>query len=163
MQNRKDGEYYLHRNFEKEYEYSGLPFLDKRCDLSLPSTNLIIYGHNMKSEAMFSSLLKYQKEEYFLKHPIIEFDTLYEQSEYKIIAVMRSKVFKKSEKAFKFYEFVQADTEQEFDEFMKNMKSLSLYETGEDAEYGDQLLTLVTCSYHTENGRLAVLAKKVNL
>lgn len=162
MQNREEGEYYLHRNFKKEYEYSGLPFLDKRCDISLPSTNLIIYGHNMKSDAMFSSLLKYQEEVYYLKHPVIEFDTLYEQDRYEIIAVIRSKVFKKTDQDFKFYQFVQADSREAFDEYIDNMKNLSLYDTGVEAAYGDQLLSLITCSYHTDNGRLAVLAKKLD-
>ncbi|MDU3397860.1 MAG: class B sortase, partial [Clostridiales bacterium] len=36
----------------------------------------------------------------------------------------------------------------------------SLYDTGETAEYGHTLLTLVTCSYHTENGRFVVVARK---
>jgi sortase B len=162
MQNREDGEYYLHRNFQKEYEYSGLPFLDKKCNISNSDTNRIIYGHNMKNDSMFSCLLKYRDQEYFTKHPMIEFDTIYEQGRYQIIAVILSKVYKKTDDTFKFYQFVRADTEKEFDEYIRNMKELSLYDTGISAIYGDELLTLVTCAYHTENGRLAVLAKKVN-
>ncbi len=160
MQNEDDGEFYLHRNFRKEYEYSGLPFLDKKCDISGPSTNLIIYGHNMKSDSMFSCLTEYKDEEYFHEHPVIQFDTLSEESEYRIVAVILSKVYRKSDQTFKFYQFVQAGTEEEFNEFIDNMKQLSLYDTGVDASYGDELLTLVTCSYHTDNGRLVVLAKK---
>jgi sortase B len=116
----------------------------------------------MKSEAMFSSLLKYQKEDYYVKHPVIEFDTLYEQNRYEIIAVIRSKVFKKTDQTFKFYQFVQADSREAFEEYVDNMKRISLYDTGADVTYGDQLLTLVTCSYHTDNGRLAVLARKLD-
>jgi len=121
----------------------------------------MIYGHNMKSDAMFSSLTKYKNKEYYLAHPIIQFDTIYEEFEYEIIAVVLSKVFKKTDNTFKFYQFVQADTEAEYDKFIENMKQLSVYDTGIDACYGEQLLTLVTCSYHTENGRIAILAKKV--
>jgi sortase B len=161
MQTKGDNEYYLHRNFEKEYQYSGLPFLDARCDLDIPSTNLIIYGHNMKSESMFSCLTKYKNEEYFRKHPVIRFDTMYEESEYQIIAVVLSKVFKKNDNDFKFYQFVHTDSKAEFDEYIDNMKNLSLYDTGYSAVFGDQLLTLVTCSYHTENGRIAILSKKI--
>ena len=47
---------YLRRNFYGRYSQSGVPFLDGRCDLQ--STNLIIYGHNMKNGTMFSDLKK---------------------------------------------------------------------------------------------------------
>jgi sortase B len=122
----------------------------------------MIYGHNMKSESMFSCLTKYTKEEYYKAHPVIRFDTIYEEAEYQIVAVVLSKVYKKTEDVFKFYQFYQADSEEEFNDYILNMKQLSLYDTGIDAFYGDSLLTLVTCSYHTENGRIALLAKKIN-
>ena len=115
----------------------------------------------MKSDAMFSSLIKYTDKNYYLEHPVIRFDSLYEEAEYQIIAVVLSKVYRKSDNVFKFYKFIQAETEEEFNEFIDNMKQLSVYDTGISAAFGDQLLTLVTCSYHTENGRLAVLAKKI--
>lgn len=161
MQNKDDKEYYLHKNFYGEYEYSGLPFLDIKCSQDPPSTNLIIYGHNMKSDAMFSCLTKYLNKEYYQKHPVIVYDTIHEEGQYEIVAVILSQVYKKTDDVFKFYQFVQADTEAEFDNYIQNMKKLSLYDTGVGASYGDQLLTLVTCYYHTENGRLAILAKKM--
>ncbi len=162
MQHKEDKEYYLHKNFYGEYEYSGLPFLDIKCTSDPPSTNLIIYGHNMKSDAMFSSLTKYLNEEYYQMHPVIGFDTIHEEGTYEIIAVILSQVYKKTDEVFKFYQFVQAENEAEFYDYIQNMKKHSLYDTGVDASYGDQLLTLVTCYYHTENGRLAVLAKKIH-
>ncbi len=160
MQNKDDNEYYLHRNFYGEYEYSGLPFLDLKCSFEPPSTNLIIYGHNMKSDAMFSCLTKYTDKDYYLEHPVIQFDTIFEEGKYEIVAVILSEVYKKTDEVFKFYQFTQAENEAEFDEYIRNMKNLSLYETGSDAAFGDHLIILVTCNYHTENGRLAVLAKK---
>jgi sortase B len=158
-----DGEFYLHRNFSQEYEYSGLPFLDKNCSLEPRSTNLIVYGHNMKNEYMFSNLLKYRDSSYYENHPKIHFDTLYEESEYEIIAVLLSQVYRKSDSVFKFYQFIDAETEQDFDEYIQKIQELCLYDTGVKVEFGDELLTLSTCSYHTENGRLAVIARKVSL
>lgn len=38
---------------------------------------------------------------------------------------------------------------------------LSLYETGVMAEFGDTFLTLSTCAYHVDDGRLVVVAKRV--
>ena len=44
---------------------------------------------------------------------------------------------------------------------MESSKKESLYDTGKTVKYGEQLLTLSTCSYHTEDGRLAVVARKI--
>lgn len=154
-------DYYLHRNFDGDYEYTGLPFLDEQCQVIPRSTNLIIYGHNMKNTTMFSTLIKYEDQEYFEKHPTIQFDTIYEQGTYQIISAFRSQVYRKSDRVFKFYQFIHAVNEQEFANFCMNIKELSLYDTKQDANYGDELLTLVTCSYHTENGRFVIVAKRI--
>jgi len=44
---------------------------------------------------------------------------------------------------------------------MSNIKKLSIYDTGKTAVYGDSLITLSTCAYHTKNGRFAVVGRKV--
>ncbi|MBR5248331.1 MAG: hypothetical protein IKV27_05250, partial [Lachnospiraceae bacterium] len=67
----------------------------------------------------------------------------------------------KSDKVFKFYNFFQADTEEEFLDFYNNIKALSLYDTGVSASFGDHFITLSTCVYHVTNGRFVVVAKEV--
>ena len=44
---------------------------------------------------------------------------------------------------------------------MAQFREKSIYDTQVEASYGDQLLTLVTCAYHTDNGRFVVVARKV--
>jgi sortase B len=157
----EDGEYYLHRDFNGKADKNGSLFIQKDCDPFTPGTNIIIHGHNMKSGKMFAPLLKYMDKAYFNEHPAIRFDTLYQKGEYEILAVFLSKVYKKSDKVFKFYEFTQADGKDRFDDFIGNVKKLALYDTGVTAGFGDQLITLSTCEYTDENGRLVVVAKKV--
>lgn len=79
---------------------------------------------------------------------------------YEVIAVFLSQVYKKTDQAFKFYKFFQADTQEEFDDFYENIMAMSLYDTGVTAEYGDHFLTLSTCSYHVEQGRFVVVARE---
>ena len=67
--------------------------------------------------------------------------------------------FDTNHEKFKYNEYTQMDEEQ-FAEFMENVHARQLYDTGVDAEYGDQLLTLSTCEYTYDNGRLAVIAKR---
>lgn len=153
-------DFYLTHSFDKKDSKSGVPFVDKRCAVDPFGTNTIIYGHNMKNGTMFADLLKYVNEEYFKEHPLVQFDTLYEQQKFEIIAVVKSQTYRKSDRVFKHYEFLSADNTAVFDEYIANIKAIALYDTGVTASYGDELLTLVTCAYHTENGQFVVVARK---
>ena len=82
-----DGDYYLKRNVNGEDDINGTLFMDPRTDLVQRSTNIIIYGHNMKSGAMFGSLKKYLDEDYWREHAQIRFDTIYEKGTYEVFAV----------------------------------------------------------------------------
>lgn len=157
-----NNEYYLDHNLNQEYDKNGSIFMDKDCDVLKPSTNLILYGHHMKSGKMFGGLDKYSDEEYYKKHKYIDFDTIYEKGIYEIMYVFRSRVYSAEEVVFKYYQFIDAVSEAEFDSNMSEMAALSLYDTGVTASYGDRLLTLSTCDYQEKNGRFVVVAKKVS-
>ena len=174
MQSMEDEEYYLERGFDKEYNSNGCLIMDTDsvvgsgtkdndyADGTLPSTNLIIHGHHMKNGEMFGNLDKFKDVKYFKDHRIIEFSSLYENREYEICAVFLSQVYLKTQTdVFKFYNFFQADTEEEFNDFYDNIKKLSLYDTGVTAKYGDEFITLSVCAYHVENGRLVVVGKRI--
>ena len=158
----EDNNFYMNRNFQKEESVYGSLFLDADFDWNNPSSNLLIYGHNIQDGSMFHNLLNYADEEYYKKHPNIRFTTAEEDATYEIIAAFRSRVYYKSEQdVFRYYYFVNPESKEEYDEFVENAKEASLYDTGKTAEYGDQLITLSTCSYHTEDGRFAVVGRKV--
>ena len=72
----------------------------------------------------------------------------------------QSRVAYVDEVAFRYYNFIQADTQEEFDSFISAVEKLSYYDTGVKAEFGDELLTLSTCDREITDGRLVVLAKK---
>lgn len=156
-----DNEYYQNHNINLEEDRNGTLFMDTACDIKLPSTNFIIYGHNMRSGKMFGSLDQYASEKFYEKHKIIEFDTIYEEGTYEVMYVFRSRVYRKDEVVFKYYQFIDANSEEEFNSYMKEMADISLYDTGVTASFGDQLLTLSTCDYEEEDGRFVVVAKRV--
>lgn len=158
VQSKSNPDYYLNHNFKKEYSRFGVPFVQENCDIET-SDNIIIYGHNMRNKTMFNDLLKYEDRDFYTEHKLIYFDTLNSESVYEIIAVY--KTVANSGSGFAFNDFVNMDDEKEFDMFIDTCKSLSLYETGISAEFGDELFTLCTCEYSRDNGRLVVLAKKV--
>ena len=67
-----------------------------------------------------------------------------------------------TKRAVKYYEFTDAENASEFDAYVAKCKELSLYDTGVSAEYGDKLISLSTCEYSRNNGRLVVVAKKIS-
>ena len=159
----EDNDYYMTHDYKKEYTIDGSLFLDKDYDWEKPSSNLLIYGHNNRGrDTMFAKLLDYKDEDFYVEHPVIRFTTDTEDAEYEIISAFESRVYYKSEKnVFRYYYFIDAENEEEYNEFVDNAKEASLYDTGKTAEYGDQLITLSTCAFHTEDGRFAVVARKI--
>lgn len=156
----ENGEYYIHRNYEKEYSAAGLPFVDANCDVKLPTDNVIVYGHNMSSGTMFHDILQYEQEEFYKEHKTFRFDTIFEDAEYEVVAMFYGQILDEDSKDFKYYEFVNAGSEEEFMDYVNNIKAMSVIDTEVEVEYGDKLVTLSTCAYHVEDGRFAVIAKK---
>ncbi|MDD3369258.1 MAG: class B sortase [Lachnospiraceae bacterium] len=158
----ENNEYYLTHNSTQEYDKNGSIFLDTNCDVIKPSTNLIVYGHHMSSGKMFGQLDKYSTKEYYDEHPVIQFDSIYEKGTYQIMYVFRSRVYTTDEITFKYYQFIDAASEEAFDSAMNEMSEMSLYDTGITASYGDELLTLSTCDHYEQYGRFVVVAKRID-
>lgn len=173
MQTMEDEDYYLDYDFYGKKNSNGSLILDTDSvagvgtsemydkDKMQPTTNLIIHGHTMKSGQMFGNLNLYKDEVYGSEHRIICFDSLYEKREYELIAVFYSQVYYKNQDVFKYYNFFQADTQEQFDDWYENIKEMSLYDTGVKAEFGDGFITLSCCSYQVEDGRFVVVGKRM--
>ena len=156
-----DSNYYLDHNFDQQEDKNGSLFLDDRCDVIKPTANLIIYGHHMRSGAMFGDLDNYKSESYFREHPYIRFNSIYETGLWQVMAAFESKVYTDTDIGFRYYDFIDPEGEKDFMAGVKNMKALSIYDTGVEAEWGDRLITLSTCDYEQDNGRFVVVAKLV--
>ena len=159
MQTRDDPNFYLKHAFDRSYSSYGVPYLQENCDIGI-SDNLVLYGHHMNNGSMFSDLCRYESEDFYREHKTIRFDTLDSFGEYEVIAAFKTVAY--SEEGFKYYHFVNAADAAAFDEFISKCKDLALYDTGVTAEYGDQLITLSTCEYSQDNGRMVVVAKRVD-
>lgn len=160
MQHLEEKDYYLERNFDKEYSKHGCIYLREQCNPFKPSDNVVIYGHYKQDGSMFHDLHGYYRESFWKEHQFIEFDTIYEHHTYQILAVFKTSA--DADKLFPYHRFNNAESAEEFDEFVSKVKSMSFYDTGVDAEYGDKLITLSTCEYTLSNGRLVVVAKRVS-
>lgn len=156
-----DNEYYLDKNIDGENDINGTLFLDCRNDIKKPSTNLIVYGHNMKNGTMFGGLKKYLDEDYINGHNQIRFDTLYEKQQYEVIAVGLSEVGYQDDGANRYYDFIEADSAEDVQEFLKTIRECAVYDRTQGVTESDHFLTLSTCNSYVEDGRLFVVAKKI--
>ncbi len=158
-----DNDYYLNRNYQKEYSSYGSIFIDKDSNLDDVNSNVIIYGHSMKDQEMFQNLLNYANKEYYDSHKIIEIYTNNEARKYEIVTVFKSRVFYQDEQnVFRYYYCYDLSSEEKYNDYVNNSKNLELYDTGVDAHFGEQLITLITCEYSEDNGRMVVVAKRIS-
>lgn len=160
-------QFYLHHDFNRNALFDGNIFADfdgKFTPDSMPN-NTILYGHNMLYKYQFSALTNYSNNIDFLKQsPVIEFNTLYQKNKYKIFAVFITNVSEELGEVFDYYNYVSYKNSSEFYNYVLECMDRSIYETGVDIEYGDELLTLSTCDASTgfqEDMRLIVVARKV--
>ena len=153
-----DPEYYLRRDFSREYSMSGTPFLDGRT--SEKTDNYIVYGHNMKNGSMFSELIRYSDEAYLIEHPVITFITGSGEIKYQIIAAFYSNVYM-DRNDFTWFNYLSLKDKAVFTEFTEKIAEASLHPLQANPVHGDRFITLVTCSYHDYDGRFVVIGREM--
>ncbi len=158
----EDNEYYLTHNYKKEKSSYGSIYLKNTVNIENQNANLILYGHNMKDGEMFQNLLNYKEKSYWEEHKNVTFVMENEVRKYEIIAVFPSRIFYQNEKnVFRYYNYTSLDTQEIYQEYIENINAIKLYDTGITAQYPEPLLTMITCEYSQENGRMVVVAKQV--
>ena len=158
-----DNDYYLHRDFNKKYLFDGIPFMDFR-NISQPDLhdNTLIYGHNMGNKNnMFTELMRYTNIDFYKKAPVINFDTIYRESEWKVIAVAEANTERQYGEVFEYYNYVVAKDQERLDWYLNEIYSRSYYHTDVDVALGDKLLTLQTCTNDKYDTKLIVVARRV--
>ena len=158
-----DTEFYLRHAFNGNSSDLGVPFIGYHCTSEPQSSNLIIYGHNVNNGAMFHDLLQYAQQDFYLAHPFIRFDTLKETAQYEIVAAFYAQIYPNDRKNVFRYYHTDLSYPDLFSEFSEHLAQASLFDTGININYGEQLLTISTCSYHTDNGRFVIVARKQDL
>ena len=161
LQSPQQPDYYLNHTFQKKWSPWGAIYVRETCDVFKPTDNITIYGHHMKDGSMFSGLDNYRQKEFWEENPYIYFDTLYERHTYQVIATFKTSA--NYGEGFSYHLYEDFGSEEEFNYFLSSIKELSryYYENDVPAQYGDKFITLSTCEYTLDNGRLVVVAKRV--
>ena len=164
-----DNEYYHRLSFEQEYDYYGVPYLDYECHMDVDaekcSDNMIIYGHNIGNDGlMFNPLSYYKQLNFYKEHPVVRFDGIYKEQEYKIFGVMvvNAKPEQDNGNVFKYWQQVDFDTDAEFNAYVDEVRRRSMWDIDVDVEPGDNLLTLSTCTYDFKpEARVVIVARAI--
>ena len=153
-------EKYLRKNFAGNYALSGEPFFGEGWD---PDGNFgIIYGHHMEDGTKCADWMFYAKEDYKDSHPIVYFDTLTERRRYEVVAAFYTRIpYVDETGVFRYFQYTGLPDEETFNYYVRECKKASQYETGVNPVWGDRLLVLSTCSFHTKNGRFVILLRQI--
>lgn len=154
--------YYLHRDYTGKKSEEGSLFVEEGSSCYPQDNNTVIYGHNMSSGQGFGMLEQYKDPEFYQDHAQLRYDTIYETGNYQIAAVLITRILYQDEEGFRYYRFYNYRSKQEFQECVDFVKENQLYDTGIQLQYGDQLLMLSTCEYSRPNGRLVIVARRVD-
>lgn len=169
-----DNEYYLDRDFNGNKSQPGTIYADFRgifndynqCD------NVVLYGHNQANGAMFGTLKNYKITKqntsnfsFYKEHPTFKFSTLYEEYEYKIIAMFVIEVNPEQTRdgqIFDYHNYIYFDDNVwKYDTFIENVMARTAVDTGVDVNENDKFVTLSTCSNEFEPSRFVVIGRRV--
>ncbi len=156
-----DNEFYLKNDFDKKSNKYGIPFMDYENNFDERDKNIVIYGHNMNDGQMFGDLIKYRNIEFYKKHPVIEFNTLYEKGKYKIISGFVTNTKPEHGEPFDYHNKINFATDKEFEDFVKDIKIRSFFNAPVDVKPEDNLLTLSTCTYEFDGARFVLVARQI--
>lgn len=142
-----DNEYYLDRDFYGNKTPAGSIFMDYRNLGAGLDRHTILYGHNMKDGSMFHNLRYYKDITFFEENREIRLETLYGEKIYEVFSV---------------YPVSAADYTLSLDvdaTYTQSLLERSLHPAfAVDIPEGAKLLTLATCTYEVDDGRLILHA-----
>lgn len=152
-----DNTYYLKHNFYNEWNNSGWIFADCENSFETLDKNTIIYGHNMKNGEMFENLSYLLNDSWNFENENSYFSFATEKGSYK--AEIFSVYMKKATQLQIPSEF---EDNEEFQEYIEEIKNSSIHDFDIDINKKDKIITLCTCG-DTSKNRIVVHAKLIEL
>ena len=155
----KDNEFFLNHDATGKKNSNGAIFLDSGISLKTRPYTIILYGHNMKSGNMFGRLKKYKESTYFYKHRIITFDTMYENGQYAVFAVVEMSTTPGVARWYDLWSLT-TDNYENREDAIRTLERRSVISSALDVQADDQILLLVTC-LDGDTERLVVVARRI--
>ncbi|MBQ7860717.1 MAG: sortase [Clostridia bacterium] len=158
----EDDEEYVEKNFYGEDTKYACPFVTARNEIQTLDTNTVIFGHHMRDGSIFACLDQYRTLEGYKEAPVISFNTIYQDYNFKVIATMITNINPEDDNNYVFnYFWTNLNTSLNYSAYLNQLSQRSLYDTGVDVTPSDKLLTLSTCCNDFDDARLVVVARLV--
>lgn len=158
----EDDEEYMDKNFYGKTTKYGCPFVTHLNNITELDTNTVIFGHHMNNGTLFGALDAYKTIDGFKAAPVITFNTLYKDYQWKVIAAFITNAYEREDNGYVFrYYFTSLSTEERYSAFLNELSQRTLYDTGVDVLPTDKILTLSTCSHEFNEARFVVVARLV--
>lgn len=155
----RNNSYYLTRDFYGNKNTSGTLFLDQNHRFGERTQNLLLHGHNMKDGTMFGRLVQYIEDiGYFKRNAFVNYDTLWEQEQYVMFAVLNVSLDTSSEDFVNYFTHPTFQTDEAFNAYIRQLQLHSVYAIPMDVQPSDALLTLSTC---LDDNRLVIVCRRV--
>ena len=150
-----DNDKYLHTSFYGTYSRLGTVFADYRCQIAPEgmSDNTILYGHNANNGSFFHELTNYTSASYAQSHSTVQFDTIYENQTYVVIGAFLADPDATGEDLFDYQNYIDF-SQRDFATFQEQITQRSYFHASVDWDETDRYLTLSTCDYDINNGRI---------
>ena len=155
----KDNTFFLNHDATGKKNVNGAVFMDENTSLLTRPYTILLYGHNMKTGAMFGNLKKYEEFTYCFRHRYFQFDTLYEEGRYVIFAVETISLTP-GKARYLSLTALQSDNRETRKEAIRTLKNHSLHDMALDVDEEDQLVLLITC-VGDDDERLVVAARRL--
>ena len=151
-----DNETYLHRTYEKNYNFAGTIFVDCENKGDFSDCNTLVDGHNMKNGSMFAQLKKFsQNSDIYNQSKYFWIFTPEKNYRYEIISAYTTGVNSDTYTLFK-------GPGEEFEKYLQKIRGYSDIKTdGGELTIKDKIVTLSTCTGN-EATRYVVQGKRVD-
>ena len=148
----KDNKYYLDKDMNGKYLIAGSIFMNYTNN-GFVDQNTILFGHNMKNGTMFADLTKYMKQDFFYGNNNIDIEISNGQHlEYEVFSVYVTD-------AKDNYIISKFKSINEYKKTLHKIKKKSMYPLDIELNEEDKIITLSTCYYAVNDGRLVVHGK----
>ena len=155
----KDNTFFLDHDAMGKRNVNGAIFMDQGTNLLTRPYTILLYGHNMKTGAMFGNLRKYEEFSYCFKHRFLQFDTLYEEGKFEIFAVATISLTPGKAKYIDLAGLQSVDRKTRAGA-LEGLINASPHGRFNEVDEEDQILLLITC-VGDDDERLVVAAKRV--
>ena len=155
----RDNEYYLRRDYRGYHNTNGALFLDEGVNLRHPPAIFLVYGHNMRTGAMFGNLRHFEDSAYAAKHGLISWDTQYENGTYVVFAAGEIDLRPGNRYFVDLFAYEGGDYDTR-EHFLRGLRYISRISVPIEVLPTDRLLLMVTCA-SDDNVRRVVAARRL--